>query len=77
VTRGGGGGVLGTLYRYEIKLLLRDTRTILIAVVAPLVLFPLLVFVMRSVEQRDRRQLERATYEYAVTGNEAAFARGG
>ena len=70
-----GGGVLATLYRYEIKLLLRDTRTILIAVVAPLVLFPVLVFVSRAVEQRDQERVERATYHYAVTGPEAVFAR--
>ena len=70
-----GGGVLATLYRYELKLLLRDTRTILIAVVAPLVLFPVLVFVSRAVEQRDEERIERATYHYVVTGPEAGFAR--
>ena len=33
---GKGMGVLGTILRYELKMLLRDTRTLLIAVVAPL-----------------------------------------
>jgi sodium transport system permease protein len=67
--------VLGTLFLYEIKMLLRDTRTMLIAVVAPLVLFPALIFVMRFVEEREEERLEETTYAYAVTGEEAEWAR--
>lgn len=66
--------VLGTLFRYEIKMLLRDTRTIIIAVVAPLVIFPVLIVVQTQVEKRDQRRLEEATYTYAVTGSRAAWA---
>ena len=73
---GGRGGVLGTLLRYELKMLVRDTRTVLIAVVAPLVLFPALVFVMRFAERADEQRLEETTYMWAVTGSEAAFAEG-
>jgi len=68
-------GVLATLFKYEIKRLLRDTRMILIAVVAPLVLFPLLIFVMRAVEKSDERRLEETVYEYAVIGDEAEWGR--
>lgn len=68
--------VLGTLFRYEIRMLLRDTRTVLIAVVAPLVMFPLIVVVGNVVEKRDQRRLEASTYTYAVTGSEAAWAEG-
>lgn len=70
-----GVGVLGTLYRYELRMLLRDVRTILIAVAAPLVLFPFMLMVSRAVERRDQRRIEEATYRYAITGSEPAFAR--
>lgn len=66
--------VLGTLFRYEIKMLLRDRRTVLIAVVAPLVLFPVFILISNQVEKRDQRRLEEATYHYAVTGTQAEWA---
>ena len=69
-----GGGVLATLYRYELTMLLRDSRTILIAIVAPLVLFPALILMSRAVERRDQQRVEEATYRYAVIGSEADLA---
>ncbi len=68
-------GVLATLFRYEIKRLLRDTRMILIAVVAPLVLFPFIIFVMRMVERTEERRLVETVYEYALVGDEAEWGR--
>ena len=68
-------GVLATLFLYEMKRLLRDTRMILIAVVAPLVLFPFIIFVMRSVEQSEERRLTETVYQYAVVGDEAQWGR--
>jgi sodium transport system permease protein len=67
--------VLATLFRYEIKRLLRDTRMILIAVVAPLVLFPFIIFVMRMVERTEERRLVETVYEYALVGDEAEWGR--
>ena len=55
-------------------MLLRDSRTILIAVVAPLLLFPALILMSRAVERRDQQRVEQATYRYAVTGSEAVLA---
>ena len=72
---GGNRSVLLTLFRYEIKRLMRDTRMILIAIVAPLVLFPVMILVMRAVEQNEERRLEDTVYEYAVTGDEAEWGR--
>jgi len=68
-------GVLATLFLYEMKRLLRDTRMILIAVVAPLVLFPFIIFVMRSVERSEERRLTETVYQYAVVGDEAQWGR--
>jgi sodium transport system permease protein len=56
-------------------MLLRDTRTILIAVVTPLIVFPAFVLLSRFAEKSDERRLEEATYEYAVTGSQAEWGR--
>jgi len=68
VSRGRGRGPLRTLVRYELLQVLRDRRTLLIAVVAPLVLFPLLILLSRWAEGREEEALATATYEYAVSG---------
>ncbi len=68
-------GPLSTIFRYEVAMLLRDTRTLMIAVVAPLVLFPLFIFVTNRVEEREEQRLEEAEYRYAVVGSEAEWAR--
>ena len=73
--RSGSRAVLATLFRYEIKRLLRDTRMILIAIVAPLVIFPVIIFVMRAVERSEERRLEETVYEYALVGDEAEWGR--
>ncbi len=74
MSRGRKRGVLGTLFRYEMKMLLRDTRTILIAVVAPIVLFPAYILILNFVEEREQRALEEETYSYAVVGSRAEWA---
>jgi ABC-type Na+ efflux pump permease subunit/membrane protease YdiL (CAAX protease family) len=56
-------------------MLLRDTRTILITVVAPLLLFPVFIVVMNRVEQTEERRLEEETYLYAVSGSRSDWAR--
>ena len=69
-------GVLGTLFRYEIRMLFRDTRTLLIAVVAPIVLMPGYILILNFVDSREERALEEEVYRYAVTGSREAWARG-
>ncbi|MDX1494036.1 MAG: ABC transporter permease subunit [Longimicrobiales bacterium] len=63
-----------TLLRNELRMVLRDTRTVLIAVVAPLVLFPLMIFALNWVEDRETERLETQTYAFAVVGDRADFA---
>lgn len=72
---GTGGAALPTLLRYELLQILRDKRTLLIAGVAPLVLFPLLILLSRWAHEREEGVLESARYEYAVTGPAADAAR--
>lgn len=66
----------GTLLRNELRMVIRDTRTVLIAVVAPLVLFPLMIFALNWVEERETERLETQTYAFTVTGERADFAEG-
>ncbi len=66
--------MIGTLLRNELRMLLRDTRTLLIAVVAPLLLFPLFIVTMDRVEDREQERLGEARYSYAIAGPEVAWA---
>ncbi len=68
-------GVFATLFLYEIKRLLRYRRVIFIAVVAPLLLYPVMIFIMRRVDDSEARRLDEATYEYALTGDDAEWGR--
>lgn len=63
----------GALLRNEIRMLLRDTRTILIAVVAPLVLLPGYILVSGWVENRETERVESATYTWALAGDEEGW----
>lgn len=65
---------LRALYGNELRLLLRDKRTLLIAVIAPLLLFPLMIFGGKVVDAREKRALEATVFRYAVTGTEADLA---
>ncbi len=66
---------LATLLRYELRMLMRDTRTLLIAVVAPLVLFPGLLLVSRAVERSEEERIEATAYRWAATGDLEEWAR--
>ncbi|UCC71580.1 MAG: ABC transporter permease subunit [Gemmatimonadota bacterium] len=67
--------VLATLLGLELRLLLRDKRTIIIAVLLPLLIYPAFILAMRAVSRAGQERLEAATYEYAITGSEAELAR--
>lgn len=73
IWRSGDRGVFATLFLYEIKRLLRYRRVILIAVVAPLLLYPVMIFLMRRVDQSEARRLDEATYEYALAGDDTEW----
>jgi sodium transport system permease protein len=68
-------GVAWALLRHEVRLVLRDRRTVVLSVVVPSLAFPLMIFASRwSVRERERR-LSAVTYAYAVGGPEAARLR--
>lgn len=68
-------GVFGTLFRHELRMLVRDTRMLVITFGVPLIAFPLLVLVFRGVEERESRRLEETVFRYSVVGPRADEAR--
>ncbi len=63
------------LFGHELRMLMRDRRTVIFAIVIPLAVMPLMLFGTKAMSERRERQLEQTTYQYAVVGKEAAYAR--
>ena len=71
----GRGGALGTLFRFEIKMLLRDRRTLVVSVLLPVVVLPGILLVSHKVDQAHKRRIAAASFTYTVTGPMADWAR--
>jgi sodium transport system permease protein len=67
--------VLRLLYVHEIRMLLRARRTVVMAILLPLVIMPLMLYAQKYSYQRRERQLSATTYRYAITGPLAARVR--
>ncbi len=67
--------MVAALFRTELRMLLRDRRTIVMSVVLPAVVLPLVLTASRRVEARRARQAAARTYRYAIAGPRAADAR--
>jgi sodium transport system permease protein len=63
------------LFRNELKMILRDRRSVLLSIVLPLVVMPLMLFSSTWMQKKREAKLRSTTYHYAVTGPEAASAR--
>jgi len=63
------------LWAHELRMLVRDRRTVVVAIVLPLVMMPLMLYATREMNERRRKGLEETLYRYAVTGTEAAGVR--
>ena len=64
-----------TLFRTELRMLLRDRRVLLTSLVLPMLLTPLLMLGSKTSMERREKTLREMTYRYAVTGPEAARVR--
>ena len=69
------GSTLSTLYRFELRTLLRDRRTIFASIVLPVLVMPLILFSSGFVERAREQRQEESIYRYAVQGAEAELAR--
>lgn len=63
------------LFLHEIRMLARDRRTVILALVLPLLVMPLMLYVVRSIERQRARSLKETTFRYAVSGAEAGTVR--
>ena len=70
-----GSQPLRTLFMGELRMLLRDHRTIIASVVLPLVFLPLVFWITNMVEKKREKKLETQTFQYAVVGSEASAVR--
>jgi len=66
---------LRVLLVHEFRMLLRDRRTIVFALLIPLILGPVIVFATKVMQDRRQKKLEEIDYRYAVTGSAAAELR--
>ena len=67
--------IVGAIFRNEIRMLLRDRRTIVIGVFLPLIIYPLMIYANRVTTHRRERNLTETLYKYAVTGSQAEQVR--
>ncbi len=59
----------------EVRMLLRYRRTVVLAVVLPLVTVPLILVLAKFMSERREKGLETRIYKYAVTGSQADRVR--
>ncbi|MGE3190814.1 MAG: ABC transporter permease subunit [Vicinamibacterales bacterium] len=71
-----GGRRVLTLFRTEIRTLLRDRRTVVMSLVLPLLVMPVMLFSSRAMDERRERELAGREYAWAATGPRAAEAAG-
>jgi sodium transport system permease protein len=67
--------IVFTLFRTELRMLLRDRRVLLTSLVLPMLITPLLMLGSKTSIERREKALREMTYRYAVTGPEAASVR--
>ncbi len=73
---------IGLLFRHEMRMLLRDRRTVVLSILLPLLVLPAILFGFKFMNEWRQEQQETTTYRYAVVGAYAdsvrtLIARGG
>jgi len=66
---------VATLFRHEIRQLLRDRRTAVLSIGLPLLVMPLAFYAAHVGQEKDERRRSETSYLYAITGPEARAAR--
>ena len=71
-----GSQPLRTLYLGELRMLLRDRRTIFASLILPLIFLPLVFWLSSLAETGREERIEQQTFQYAIVGSEADAVRG-
>src|SRR5688572_9716718 len=66
---------LKLLFVHEMRMVLRSKRTVVTSLVLPAVLMPTLILGARYVQRQQAIQLDKTTFQYAITGPWADQAR--
>lgn len=64
-----------TLFWIEIRMTLRDRRSVFASLILPIIITPLLLFSSNWTVKKREHKLQEMVYQYAVTGSNASFAR--
>ena len=75
MTTAGASSPLRTLYLGELRMLLRDRRTLFLSVILPLIFLPLVFWISSMVEKKRTERVEKETFEYAIVGERADLVR--
>ncbi|MDR1728327.1 MAG: ABC transporter permease subunit [Acidobacteriota bacterium] len=67
--------IIRYLTGHELRMLVRDRRSMMLSVVLPLVLIPLMFYVMKFINEGQRQRVVDTVFRYAVTGSEAGSVR--
>lgn len=64
-----------TLWSNELRMLLRDRRTVLLSIVLPLAVMPLMLFGMKFMGEQRGKRLDDTVYQYTIAGGQADSVR--
>ncbi|MBC8095190.1 MAG: ABC transporter permease, partial [Akkermansiaceae bacterium] len=67
--------IIRTLFGNEFRMILRDRRTIVTAILLPLVVMPLMLFASSITRKKHEQTLQTKTYHYAVIGENSQWVR--
>lgn len=62
------------LFRNEVRMILRDKRSVVISIILPILVMPLMLFASFSMQKKREAKILDQTYQYAITGEEPAVA---
>jgi hypothetical protein len=66
---------VATLFRNELRMVLRDRRTIVTSIILPLIVMPILLFGSVWTGKKREQTLQQTVYRYAVTGSQTNSVR--
>lgn len=68
--------IVKTLLLHELRMLIRDRRSVILSLVLPLVIMPTILFGTRFMNDRREQKLDDTVYRYAIIGTGADALRG-
>lgn len=67
--------IVGILFYNELKILLRDRRTVLLSILLPLVVTPLTLYAAKRSSERREAAFKGSSFKYSISGSEHIWLR--